>query len=28
VQWLMGKTPDLRYQYIQEDAQFGEELDV
>ncbi len=28
VERLMGKKPELRYQYIQENAQFVEELDV
>ncbi|MCP5085611.1 MAG: DNA topoisomerase IV subunit B [Rhodobacteraceae bacterium] len=28
VEQLMGKKPELRYQYIQENAQFAEELDV
>jgi len=28
VERLMGKKPELRYQYIQENARFVEELDV
>ena len=28
VERLMGKKPELRFQYIQENAQFVEELDV
>jgi topoisomerase IV subunit B len=28
VERLMGKKPELRYQYIQDNAQFVEELDV
>ena len=28
VERLMGKKPELRYQYIQENAKFVEELDV
>ena len=28
VEQLMGKKPELRFQYIQENARFAEELDV